>query len=250
MRAAVEVRPADRDDLAAVARLAAEAVEESPTAVQAAQAEPARLIEHLSVLMGSGGCVLVAVHEGEACGFLVVRVIEPQLFARTASAYVDAVYVTPRTRRRGVGHALLAAAAAIAAERGAEQVYCAPAPGARGMQRFLARLGFAPAAGHRVVATTGLQRRLAQEGPQSSRGTRMSRREATRAAIEDLVARRRRARDAGLPTGPVDLRDFQEQREAMLSAGSEHGGDRQGGEGTLAGGASLDGATRSESVGS
>ena len=243
MRAAVEIRAVEADDLAAVASLAAEAVEESPTSVQAAQAEPGRLVEHLSVLLAAGGNVLVATHEGEACGFLVVRMIEPLLFAPTSSAYVDALYVTPEARRRGVGHALLASASSLAAEKGAEHVYCAPAPGARGMQRFFARLGFAPASGHRVVPTAALQRRLAQEGPQSPRGTRLSRREATRAAIEDLVARRRRARDAGLPTGPVDLRDFQAQREAMLEAASApHAGTRDG--------AVLDPVGRGESLGS
>ncbi|MCA5893555.1 GNAT family N-acetyltransferase [Isoptericola sp. NEAU-Y5] len=216
MRAAVEVRAAGQDDLVAVAALAAEAVDEAPTAVQAGQGDSARLAEHLSVLIGAGGSVLVATLDDTVCGFLVVRLIEPQLFAPTASAYVDAVYVPGRARRRGVGHALVAAMATLAAERGAEQVFCAPAPGARGMHRFLARLGFAPASGHRVVGIATLQRRLAQEGPQAPRGARVSRRDATRAAIEDLVARRRRARAAGLPTGPVDLRDFQAQREAML----------------------------------
>lgn len=214
--AAVEVRPAEGDDLVAVADLAAQGVVEVPTAVQASQAEPERLLQHLSVLVSSGGTVLLATHEGQACGFIVLRVLEPMLFAATTSVSIDAIFVTPQARRRGTGRALLAAAAAVAAEHGAEHVYCAPAPGARGMQRFLARLGFAPASGHRVVATAALQRRLAQEAPQTPRGARMSRRDATRAAIEDLVARRRRARAAGLPTGPVDLRAFHAQREEML----------------------------------
>jgi GNAT superfamily N-acetyltransferase len=217
MRAAVvEVRPAERDDLVAVADLAAQGVEEVPTSVQAAQAGPERLVQHLSVLVASGGTVLLATHEDRVCGFLVLRVLEPMLFAASTSVCLDAVYVTPDARRRGAGRALLAAAAALAAERGAEHVFCAPAPGARGMQRFLARLGFAPASGHRVVATAALQRRLVQESPQAPRGARGGRREATRAAIEDLVARRRRARAAGLPTGPVDLRDFHAQRDEIL----------------------------------
>ena len=227
MRATVEVRPVEQDDMVDVAQLAERAVEESPAAVQGSPVDASRLLEHLSVLLGAGGQVLVATNEGEVCGFAVLRVIDPLLFATTTSLYVDAVFVSPAARRRGVGHALLAAAAAVAGERGAENVYCAPAPGARGMHRFLARLGFAPTSGHRVVATATLQRRLAQESPRSSRtAVRVGRREATRAAIEDLVARRRRARAAGLPTGPVDLRAFQAERDAALRAAAERAADR------------------------
>lgn len=226
MRAAVEVRPVEQDDMVDVARLAERAVEESPSAVQGTPSDASRLLEHLSVLLGAGGQVLVASHEGEICGFAVLRVIDPLLFATTTSLYVDAVFVSPSARRRGVGHALLAAAAAVAGERGAENVYCAPAPGARGMHRFLARLGFAPTSGHRVVATATLQRRLVQENPRTARPARVGRREATRAAIEDLVARRRRARAAGLPTGPVDLRAFQAERDAALQEAAERAADR------------------------
>jgi len=226
MRAAVEVRPAEQDDMVAVAHLAERAVEESPSAVQGSPADASRLLEHLSVLLGAGGQVLVATHEDQVVGFAVLRVIDPLLFATTTSLYVDAVFVSPAARRRGVGHALVAAAAAVAGERGAENVYCAPAPGARGMHRFLARLGFAPTSGHRVVATATLLRRLAQENPRSSRAAvRVGRREATRAAIEDLVARRRRARAAGLPTGPVDLRAFQEERDIALREAAERAAD-------------------------
>ena len=227
MRAAVEVRPAGRDDLTAVAELAASACDEAPYGPQSAPGDPARLLEHLSVLVASGGHVLVAVHEGVVCGFLLARVIDPHLFAEQASLYIDAIYVGSGDRRHGVGHALVSAAAGIADEAGAVSVYCAPAPGARGMQRFLARLGFGPAAGHRVVQTGTLQRRLAHDAPPSRRDGRREpgrdgRRDATRAAIEDLVARRRRARAAGLPTGPLDLRAFQAQyRETGTGDGQE-----------------------------
>jgi len=222
MRAAVEVRPAGRDDLATVADLAALACDESPYGPQAASGDPARLLQHLSVLMGGGGRVLVAEQEGSICGFLLARVIDPYLFAEQPSVYIDAIFVGPGERRHGVGHALVAAAAGLATETGAASVYCAPAPGARGMQRFLARLGFGPAAGHRVVQTSTLHRRLAQEGPPTRRdrgreARRDGRRDATRAAIEDLVARRRRARAAGLPSGPLDLRAFQAEYHASDS---------------------------------
>ncbi len=218
MRAAVEVRPAVPDDLSAIAELAAVACEESPYGPQTAPADEVRLREHLSVFLAGGGSVLVAVHDGVVCGFLLARVLGPHLFAADPSVYVDAIYVAADVRRHGVGHTLVAGAAALASGVGAPSVYCAPSPGARGMQRFLACLGFAPAAGHRVVSTATLQRRLAQDGPASRpdvrREPRESRRQSTRAAIDDLIARRRRARAAGLPSGPVNLRAFQAQYRA------------------------------------
>ncbi|MEG3613776.1 MULTISPECIES: GNAT family N-acetyltransferase [Isoptericola] len=216
MRAAVEVRTADEDDLWAVADMSAAL---GPEGANGATAEPARVREHLSVFVAAGGEVLVARSEHGVVGFLLARPLAPQLYSTTPSLYVDAILVAPQARRQGVGRALLAAALRTAVVHGAESVYCAPAPGAREMQRFLARVGFAPAAGHRVVPVSVLERWLAQEpggGPTVVRrrdGGRR-RRDQTRAAIEDLVARRRRAREAGLPTGPVDLRAFQEQRTA------------------------------------
>lgn len=220
MRAAVGVRSATEDDLLEVAELAASA---APDGTTTATADPGRLCEHLSVLLAAGGEVLVAAEDGAVVGFLLVRVLEPHLYSTAPSLYVDAILVAPRARRHGVGRALLSSALGLAATAGAESIYCAPAPGAREMHRFLARLGFAPAAGHRVVSVPALERRLAQGGAPGATVVRRRdggrrRRDATRAAIEDLVARRRRAREAGLPTGPVDLRAFQVEHAAAEAA--------------------------------
>ncbi|WP_407317940.1 GNAT family N-acetyltransferase [Isoptericola halotolerans] len=219
MRAAVVVRSATEDDLLEVAELAASA---APDGTTTAAADPGRLCEHLSVLLAAGGEVLVAVEDDAVVGFLLVRVLEPHLYSTAPSLYVDAILVAPRARRHGAGRALLGSTLGLATAAGAESIYCAPAPGAREMHRFLARLGFAPAAGHRVVAVPVLERRLAQGGAPGATVVRRRdgrrRRDATRAAIEDLVARRRRAREAGLPTGPVDLRAFQVEHAAAEAA--------------------------------
>jgi hypothetical protein len=69
------------------------------------------------------------------------------------------------------------------------------------MQRFLARLGFAPAAAHRVVGTSALQRRLAHEHAAASAAS--ARRSAPR-GLEDLIARRRQAREGGGTTAAAD----------------------------------------------
>jgi predicted N-acetyltransferase YhbS len=222
MRSTPDVRPAERDDLVVVAALTATARGASPVVTPVDHAGEDVLRTHLSVYVASGGTVLVAELDGHVVGFLLARSVGPSLFAEQPALVVDALYVTPDTRRRGVGHALVAGAAALAGEAGAPFVYGSPPMGDRGMQRFLARLGFAPAAGHRVVATPTRLRRLAQEGtPAPRREARpRSRRESTRAAIDDIIARRRRAREAGLPSGPLDLRAFQSEQRRVAQPGA------------------------------
>ncbi|WP_425953819.1 GNAT family N-acetyltransferase [Xylanimonas sp. McL0601] len=221
MRSTPDVRSADRDDLAVVAALSVSVRPASPVGASVDHAGEDVLRKHLSVYVGSGGTVLVAELDGQIAGFLLARTVGPQLFAVDPAIVVDALFVTPDSRRRGIGHALVAGVAALAGESGAPYVYAGAPAGDRAMQRFLARLGFAPAAGHRVVSTPILLRRLAQEGaPSSPRGDvrPRGRRESTRAAIDDIIARRRRARDAGLPSGPLDLRAFQAGRDPERSA--------------------------------
>ncbi|MFD2024299.1 GNAT family N-acetyltransferase [Promicromonospora aerolata] len=198
----LEIRPAREDDLPAVAALAAEARDDSPTGAQLGAQETGRLLEHLSVLLAAGGHVLVAEHNGQVVGVVLGRVVAAYLFAYRASLYLDLLFVAPGARRHGVGHALLRAATDLAAEHECGDIYSAPVPGNRGVQRFLARLGFAPAAGHRVAPVAALQRRLATDA--AARDAHAGRRSA-RAGLEDLIARRRRARSV-LESGPIDLR--------------------------------------------
>ncbi|MCL2596042.1 MAG: hypothetical protein FWD83_11045, partial [Promicromonosporaceae bacterium] len=99
-------------------------------------------------------------------------------------------------------------------EAGAPYVYASSPVNDRSMQRFLARLGFGPAAGHRVVATPLLLRRLARDGLPSHRDLlKRIRRETPREDIDDLMARRRKAKEVGLPTGALDLRALQPGRK-------------------------------------
>lgn len=206
MRALVDVRPAVASDLPVLARLSVSARHEAGTGVQLCVGDEERLARQLATLTAlPGGRIKVAVIEGQPVGFMLVRIIEPSLFSDVTSVYIEALYVSQDFRRRGVGHALLTAAGDLAASVGALDVYSVPLPGSRGVQRFLARLGFAPAASHRVVTTAVLQRKLAAE----SAGRRQVR------GIEDLIARRRRAR-IETNSGPLDLRSFQ----ASLATGA------------------------------
>ncbi|WP_369373392.1 N-acetyltransferase family protein [Promicromonospora sp. Populi] len=199
VRTVSDIHLAREDDLPAVAALATEARDDSPTGAQLGAQEADRLLEHLSVLLSAGGHVLVARLDGQVVGVILGRVVAAYMFAQHASLYIDMLFVAPRARRHGVGHALLRAAADLAAQHECHDIYSAPVPGNRGVQRFLARLGFAPAAGHRVVSVAALQRRLAADA------TATAGRRSARLGIEDLIARRRRARSV-MESGPIDMR--------------------------------------------
>jgi GNAT superfamily N-acetyltransferase len=192
VRPGVHAWAAGADDLPMLVSLCLEARAESGAESQEGTADAERLAGQLSALIASpGGHVLVGSLDSEVAGLLLGRVVEPTPFTDEVALHIDAVFVERESRRRGVGHALIAEALAVAEEVGATEVYSAPLSGARGMQRFLARLGFAPAAAQRVVSTVSLQRRLASEG---SRATAVRR--ANARGLEDLIARRRQVRTA------------------------------------------------------
>lgn len=187
MRPGVQVRRATRSDLEDLVDLCLQARAEAAVGRQLCSDDRDRLRRHLAVLASmEDGAVLVGTCDGRTAGLALCRVLGPGPLTDAPVLALDAVYVSPQSRRRGLGHAMMQAAAEVADEAGADEVYAAPLPGSRGMQRFLARLGFAPAAAHRAVSTAALHRRLALDVP-------ASRRHAAR-GIEDLVERRRRAR--------------------------------------------------------
>ncbi len=199
MRALVEIVVGTVQDLDEVSRLCILARDESATPAQVCSADTERLKVQLGVLLSvEGGKIFVARQDGVAVGFILARLIATNIYNDEPVMYVEAVYVAQAHRRQGVGHSLLMSAAQAASAAGAVEVYSVPIPGSRGVQRFLARMGFAPAATHRVVATSVLLRKL--EGAESPN------RRATR-SLEDLIARRRKAR-IETQSGPVDLRAF------------------------------------------
>lgn len=201
MRPGDEIRTAAPEDLDGLVALCLAAQVESPEGIQPRIPDAEQLREQLGTLLDTpGGQVLVGLAGDKPAGLLLGRVVGPSPFSQEVSLHVEALYVGVGDRRRGLGHGLLAGALAAADEAGATQVYAVHLPGARGVQRFFARLGFAPAAAHRVVATQKLQRRLAGD-PVVAR----SRRRGPARGLEDLIARRRQVR-IETETGPVDLR--------------------------------------------
>ncbi|HEX5332447.1 MAG TPA: GNAT family N-acetyltransferase [Cellulomonas sp.] len=200
MRSSAQVRAAEPDDLTSLVRLCLEARAESTVGAQLCTSDSESLRHQIGALLAApGGVVLVATVDGSPAGLLLARLVGPTVFSDLVSLAVEAVYVARDDRRRGVGHALMAGAAEVADEGGATDVYASPLPGARGMLRFFARMGFAPAATHRVVSTASLQRRLAGEAAPGLGARRGGR------AIEDLIARRRQVRAAS-QRDPADAR--------------------------------------------
>lgn len=110
------------------------------------------------------------------------------------------LHVSEAARRRGVGSALLAAAADHAAMIGAGEVVVAVPPSLREANRFYARLALAPVVAHRGATTLALRRRLGGE---------------LGLAPADVLARRRRAR--GLLAGGPSLRAAHAPADAGVS---------------------------------
>lgn len=187
MRSAIEVcavRPDDRDG---VVELCLQARGETWTASQVCSGDATTVARHLGALMSAPGAVLLVARADDGLvGLLLGRLLGPNLFTDEVNLAVEVVYVDGQHRRRGVGHALMLAAVEFALAHGAENVYAAPIPGARGVQRFFVRLGFAPAASHRVIPVTTLHRRLTADGARRAGSRRR----------DDLVARRRQSREA------------------------------------------------------
>lgn len=213
MRPGVCTRPATTDDIDGLVTLCLEARSELQVGSQLCSDDPQRLRDQLMLLMTApGGTILAGTVDDEVAGLLLARAVGPGPFSDVVALSLEALYVRGGARRRGLGHALLVAAAALADEVGATEVYATPLPGARGMHRFLARIGFAPAAAHRVVGTSALQRRLAQD-PSTVLGVMTGR--VPRRGLEDLIARRRQARAAQVDGAPLPGDAVRQVRESI-----------------------------------
>lgn len=152
--------------------------------------------ERLAVAITDGDCrVVVASADGEIAGMAILREMQPDPLSVHTVVQVSHVIVAPGKRRRGIGHALLAAAADYADERQIEHVAAGMYPSLRDVSRFYARLGFAPVMIHRVAPVGVLRRRLG--GAHSSAGSALAGAGAADAAlgrVDDLVRRRTRLR--------------------------------------------------------
>ena len=153
--------------------------------------------QRLAEAIDSRDCrVVVALADGEPTGMAVLRELRPDPLSVHRVVQVSHVVVAPGKRRRGVGHALMAAAADFAEERQIEHVAAGVYPSLRDASRFYARLGFAPVMVHRVAPVGVLRRRLGgglSVGLTSTITSGMGA-EAAITRVDDLVRRRSRLR--------------------------------------------------------
>jgi len=124
--------------------------------------------------------VVLAFVDDEPAGMAMFQAVQPDPLSDSTVLRMIHVVVGAAYRRRGVGHALVAAAADIADELGIEHVSVGVYPSLREASRFYARLGFAQVMVQRVVPTTMLRRRLCAD--------------LTTRRVDDLVRRRNRMR--------------------------------------------------------
>lgn len=137
--------------------------------------------------------VVVALADDQIVGMAVLRDVRPDPLSVHRVAQVSHVVVASGMRRRGVGHALLAAAAEFAEERQIEHVAAGVYPSLRDVSRFYARLGFAPVMVHRVAPVAVLRRRLGGLAAAPSMSANAGA-DGALGRVDDLVRRRTRLR--------------------------------------------------------
>ncbi len=115
--------------------------------------------------------IVVAEVAGEFAGavHLGIRPIGPM--TSECAVHASHLRVVPELRRRGVGRVLVEAAVAWAEERGLGHVAATSVMNSRNGNRFLARLGLAPAAVMRLATTAQLRAKLPVERTASVRPT-------------------------------------------------------------------------------
>lgn len=133
-----------------------------------------------SLVVAPDGGVLLAEADGRAVGMAVLRTVAQTPLTDVPTIHVSYLVVAPEYRRRGVGRALVIAAARFAADRGVEHLSVAALPSDREGNRFYARLGLVPVAVRRTAPVAALLRRVTPE----------------RRSIVPEVARRRLVRGA------------------------------------------------------
>jgi GNAT superfamily N-acetyltransferase len=118
----------------------------------------------LERVLGDPLCrVVLACIDDLQVGMAVMKVAQPDPLSEATVVNVVHLVVSRTSRHRGIGHALLAAAADFAAEQHIDHIAVSVYPSLRDASRFYARLGFAPVAVRRIASVAGLRRQLGRE---------------------------------------------------------------------------------------
>jgi ribosomal protein S18 acetylase RimI-like enzyme len=135
------------------------------------EADLVRVIEQLDPATQR---LVVAVYDGEIAGAVFLRVSTATPLNLEPIVQVVSPHVLPDYRRRGVGRALMEAAATFAEERAIAHVGSGALSASRDANRFLARLGLGPQVMLRVGATATLRGRLDSLGPGQGRARQIA----------------------------------------------------------------------------
>jgi GNAT superfamily N-acetyltransferase len=105
--------------------------------------------------------ILLASIADEPVGMAMLTTVPLGALNETACVQVEYTVVAEGYRRRGVGRALMGAAACYAEDIGADQVTVSVSPMSREANRFYAQLGLTPLSVRRVAPASALRRRIA-----------------------------------------------------------------------------------------
>jgi GNAT superfamily N-acetyltransferase len=101
--------------------------------------------------------------EGGVVGMAYFSVQPASALVDCETVQIDYLHVRSAFTRRGVGHALVAAAAAFADQVGAEHVSVGVFPHVREANRFYAKIGFSPLIVRRIAPVSALRHALSPE---------------------------------------------------------------------------------------
>lgn len=162
-RVYVVVRAAEQHDVPALVALWGELKRcGALTPRHAALADDRHIDDRVRRLLDRPGSrILLAFVADEAVGMTMLTTVPLGALNETPCVQVEYTVVAEAHRRRGVGRALMGAAAAYAEEIGAEQVTVTVAPSSREANRFYAQLGLVPLSVRRVAPAAALRRRIA-----------------------------------------------------------------------------------------
>jgi GNAT superfamily N-acetyltransferase len=177
----VEVRDAGPDDVPDLMGLWAELRAEANGGRSAIAGPVSPKVRLEEALADPAIRLLLATLAGQPAGMAVLTEAAATPLAETRAVHLNYVVVHRRARRRGVGRALVAAAAAYAEEVGASHVMVSVYPALREANRFYARLGFAPFVVRRAAPAAALRRKLSPDPrPARINGTTLSQRRPSR----------------------------------------------------------------------
>ena len=165
-RTALRIRPAVAADVAELVELWTQLQESArdPLVSRARPTEPpADLAARRLLALVDNPLARVVVAEdrtGRIVGMALLAAEQFGEFFEVAAVHLSHLVVHADHRRRGVGRALLSAAASFAEESGVEQMVVSVPPSLREAHRFFARLGFVPLVSRRVATVAVLRRRL------------------------------------------------------------------------------------------